>query len=133
MCRGCCLALVTRSICIAAGLTLLLDSSVLRLLFSPGGPRLLWQCRLGLLMHPGRTLLLCHSMAEASAGQPRCAMTDAGLRLPLAEALDLGHSVALPPLNTNRTHFEGKPRILVAVTSSSTSDVVSALLQPVQT
>ena len=83
----------------------------------------------GVLLHPGRTLVLCHSVAEAAAGQTQVATTDAGLRLPLAEALDLGHSVALPPLNTNRTHFEGKPRILVAVTSSSTSDVVSAPLQ----
>ena len=82
----------------------------------------------GLPLHPGRTLLLCQFVAEAAAGRTRCATTDAGLRLPLAEALDLGHSVALPPLDTNRTHFEGRPRIMVAVTSSSTSDVVSALL-----
>ena len=68
-------------------------------------------------------------MAEAAAGQTQRTPTDAGLRLPLAEALDLGHFVALPPLNTSRGHFEGKPRILVAVTSSSTSDVVSTKLQ----
>ena len=82
-----------------------------------------------LLLHPGSTLLLCQCAAETAAGRVQCGTTDAGLRLPLAEALDLGHFVALPPLNTNRSHFEGKPRILVAVTSSSTSDVVCVPLQ----
>ena len=113
-------------------------SSVLRLLFSPGDLLLLRQCRLGLpaaywCARDGCCTLIaqssCQLVAEAAAGQAQCAVTDAGLRLPLAEALDLDHSVALPPLNTNRTHFESKPRILVAVTSSSTSDVVSAPLQ----